>query len=193
MRTHIILCHPQPTSLCHALAEQCSSALQAHTHAVTSVNLYDTDFSPILTAEDINRKWPFDTIAQEQIAHVRQSDMIICIHPDWWGAPPAILVGWIQRVWIADVAYRYVGEEYADKHYEALFADKHLAVICATDGSEDSSTVASLHHLWQHIARSAGCRRFMLRIHYDTYRSTLHERHAWINEMGSAVVDFAGR
>jgi putative NADPH-quinone reductase len=31
--------------------------------------------------------------------------MLVLVYPTWWGGPPAILKGWLDRVWIEGVAY----------------------------------------------------------------------------------------
>jgi NAD(P)H dehydrogenase (quinone) len=41
-------------------------------------------------------------------AEIAKADGIIIIHSDWWGRPPAILKGWIDRVIRPGIAYRFL-------------------------------------------------------------------------------------
>jgi putative NADPH-quinone reductase len=53
-----------------------------------------------------------DAVLPESIAQhceeIQCADGIIMIHPNWWGQPPAILKGWVDRVLRPGVAYRFV-------------------------------------------------------------------------------------
>jgi len=49
----------------------------------------------------------FTTYIQRHCAEIRQADGLVIVHPNWWGEPPAMLKGWVDRVLRAGVAYDF--------------------------------------------------------------------------------------
>lgn len=72
-------------------------------------DLYALDFAPVLTQKDIEalRKGQApEDIAQEQ-RYITQADTLIFVYPLWWTGLPAILKGYVDRVFSYGFAYRY--------------------------------------------------------------------------------------
>jgi NAD(P)H dehydrogenase (quinone) len=61
-------------------------------------DLYLKNFDPILPWEEIPKVAPLDPIIQKHCQEIVLADGIIVVHPNWWGMPPAILTGWVDRV-----------------------------------------------------------------------------------------------
>ncbi len=108
MNISIIAAHPQKSSFNHAIANASIEVLQKNGHEVFHHDLYAEKFDPLLWEQE----FPKDAkIPQEISLHcqeISQADGIIIIHPNWWGQPPAILKGWIDRVIRAGVAYEFL-------------------------------------------------------------------------------------
>jgi NAD(P)H dehydrogenase (quinone) len=89
-------------------AEQLIEKLQQMGEEVNTRNLYDLNFNAILTATDFEAlksgKLPFD-IAREQ-GFIEEADYLWFIYPIWWTTMPAILKGYIDRVFLSGFAYR---------------------------------------------------------------------------------------
>jgi NAD(P)H dehydrogenase (quinone) len=98
MRVSVILAHPDVQSFNHAIAQAAIAELTRQGHQVVFHDLYVDGFDPALPAGEI----PKDAHLSQEIAlHCQEiscADGIIIIHPNWWGQPPAILKGWIDRV-----------------------------------------------------------------------------------------------
>jgi NAD(P)H dehydrogenase (quinone) len=107
----LILAHPNKQSFNHAIAQAASNRLQKNGHTVFFHDLYAEKFDPILQSQEI----PEEAFLPEEIQifcdETRSVDGIIIVHPNWWGQPPAILKGWIDRVIRPGVAYRFLEED----------------------------------------------------------------------------------
>jgi putative NADPH-quinone reductase len=106
----VYLAHPRPGSFNHALYGAVQDELRAHGCEVRAHDLYAEGFGPLLTAEETGTVDPADRSPDEQLAlhraEVATLDALVLIHPNWWGMPPAVLAGWVQRVLAPGVAYK---------------------------------------------------------------------------------------
>ncbi len=74
-------------------------------------------------------------------------DGLVVLHPDWWGQPPALLKGWIDRVFRQGVAYDLEGEDYSEKSWKPLLTGKKGLVFCTSDANEKEAP-PTLETLW---------------------------------------------
>jgi putative NADPH-quinone reductase len=51
---------------------------------------------------------------QAHCGEIARAEGIIIVHPNWWGQPPAIMKGWIDRVFRPGVAYRFTEDDKGD-------------------------------------------------------------------------------
>lgn len=149
MNVLIVLANPEPRSFCHALAETARTALSAEGHTVAVSDLFAQGFNPVAGRHDFRtvadperfhyqteqslaaRNDAFcDEIAAEQ-RKVSKADILIPVFPMWWGGPPAIFKGWLERV----LAY---GFAYVDGYrFETGLFRGRRAMICVTTGGTD--------------------------------------------------------
>jgi NAD(P)H dehydrogenase (quinone) len=108
MRISVILAHPTPGSFNHAIAEAAIGALNGNGHEVNFHDLYAEKFDPILPSSEIARAAELDATLAAHCAEIAAADGIVIVHPNWWGQPPAILKGWVDRVLRPGVAYEFV-------------------------------------------------------------------------------------
>jgi NAD(P)H dehydrogenase (quinone) len=109
--------------------------------------LYAEGFDPVLTAAELARHYSFDEEIQRHSSDLVESTGLIVFHPDWWGQPPALLKGWVDRVLRPGVAYEYEGEEFLRKRKEPLLSGKKGLVFCTSDAAEGPVT-RQLERLW---------------------------------------------
>lgn len=107
MKLLIILAHPKPGSFNHAIASALRDALVAVGHDVTLRDLCAEGFDPHFTADELARGHTPPALVREHADEVLAADGILVVHPNWWGQPPAILKGWLDRVLRAGEAYRF--------------------------------------------------------------------------------------
>jgi NAD(P)H dehydrogenase (quinone) len=108
MNVSIILAHPQADSFNHAIAQTAVAALQRNGHAAVLHDLYAEHFDPILPAAETTRDAPLPPDIARHCQEIAQADGIIIVHPNWWGQPPAVLKGWVDRILRPGCAYRFL-------------------------------------------------------------------------------------
>ncbi|MFJ3175831.1 NAD(P)H-dependent oxidoreductase [Streptomyces roseus] len=110
MKVGVYLAHPRPGSFNHALFEAVTQTLAAEGCEVAAHDLTAQGFPPVLTAEETGTvdaaAAATDPLVALHRAEVATLDALVLIHPNWWGLPPAVLTGWVQRVLVPGVAYK---------------------------------------------------------------------------------------
>ena len=108
----LLLAHPRPDSFNHALADAAASGLRAGGVRVLRHDLYAEHFNPVLRPEESSVIGPTvrgsseDPLLDQHRMEVARVDGLVVVHPNWWGKPPAILAGWLDRVLVPGVAYQ---------------------------------------------------------------------------------------
>ncbi|WP_051904289.1 NAD(P)H-dependent oxidoreductase [Neorhizobium vignae] len=146
MKVLIVFAHPEPTSFCAALRQEAVETIGAAGQEVIVSDLYAESFNPVAgrrdfleTADAARFHYQSEQLHAAQIAgfsdeivrehrRVEEADAIVFLFPLWWGGPPAILKGWIDRV----LAY---GFAYVDgaRFETGLFSGKR-SLLCVTTG-----------------------------------------------------------
>ncbi|HOO78696.1 MAG TPA: NAD(P)H-dependent oxidoreductase, partial [bacterium] len=108
MKVSVILAHPDRGSFNHALAAAAVETLKKNRHEVRYHDLYEEGFDPRLPAREISREAPLPPEVERHCAELAEADGIVVVHPNWWGQPPAVLKGWVDRVVRPGVAYEFL-------------------------------------------------------------------------------------
>jgi putative NADPH-quinone reductase len=110
MRIAVYLAHPRPDSFNRALFDAVVDELHRQRSHVVAHDLYAEGFDPALSVAETGTVTESLMADDEQVARHRAEvvdmDALVFIHPNWWGMPPAILTGWVQRVLTPGVAYK---------------------------------------------------------------------------------------
>lgn len=108
MRCLVVYCHPVPESFAAAVRDRAIAALSDSGHEVRLVDLYAEGFDPILSADERRNmdRAPTDPALAPHIENIRWAEAILFVYPTWWYGPPAMLKGWLDRVWATDVAFK---------------------------------------------------------------------------------------
>lgn len=190
MNILVILAHPTPGSLNHAIAETVIKALEKTGHSGFFHDLYSEGFDPVLPTEEIltDELNPMVTGHCEQVA---LADGIVIIHPNWWGMPPAILKGWIDRVVRPEVAYRFE-EGDSGKGIPVGLLRAQTAVVFNTSNTPESREREvfgdPLENLWRTcIFDLCGVKNFYRKNFGVVVTSTEEERKRWLGEVQEVV------
>ena len=135
MHILVVYAHPDPKSFNHALAVAVLEEVQKKGHSHVFRNLYELQFHPVLSCrdfEDFNHGDIPEDIKAEQM-EIKRADVIIFVHPIWWFGMPAILKGWVDRVFSYGFAY---GND--SRGVRGLLAGKKAVVINTTGGDQKS-------------------------------------------------------
>jgi len=84
---------------------------------------------PILRFAGIARDAPLDDVIQNHCREIATAEGIIIIHPNWWGMPPAILKGWVDRVMRPGVAYEFLEGDSGERVPRGLMQARRAVVF----------------------------------------------------------------
>jgi putative NADPH-quinone reductase len=98
--------HPDNKSFCHALARAYISGAK-HAAKYSFINLPDLKFDPILHF-GYRKKMPLepDLISAQEM--IKAADHVVFVFPNWWGTYPALLKGFIDRMWLPGFGYKFI-------------------------------------------------------------------------------------
>ncbi len=103
MRILVVYCHPCEESFNASIRDKALSVLKERGHEITLIDLYAEGFNPVMSAEE---RRSYHTPGENEkpvaahLALLRQAEGIIFIYPTWWYGLPAMLKGWLDRVWV---------------------------------------------------------------------------------------------
>ena len=108
MKISVILAHPNPGSFNHAIASTAVDTLRQNRHEVILHDLYQENFQPLFSVAELQTNVKLDSVVARHCEEIAKTDGIVIVHPNWWGMPPAILAGWIDRVLRPELAYCFL-------------------------------------------------------------------------------------
>jgi len=119
-RHAVILCHPDPKSFNRAIADAYCDAVRKIGHDVVVRDLYAMGFDPILKANERPTMDGFEISkdVEDEIALLGGCEVFVLVYPIWFGTPPAMLKGYVERVFGSGINPRDV-EERAPKSFLA--------------------------------------------------------------------------
>src|SRR5205085_5112672 len=104
----VIYAHPVPDSYVGALRRCVTQALTQAGHEVDDCDLYAEAFDPVMSREeravyhDVTRNRPAD---DTHVSRLLRAEGLVFVFPTWWYGIPAILKGYLDRVWLPGVAF----------------------------------------------------------------------------------------
>lgn len=108
MKISVILGHPTPGSFNHALAQTVVETLRGGGHEVIFHDLYAEGFDPVMAGAEIPRGAAVPALVERHAAEMGEAEGLVVVHPNWWCTPPAVLKGWVDRVFRPGRAYQFV-------------------------------------------------------------------------------------
>ncbi|MEE1815864.1 NAD(P)H-dependent oxidoreductase [Streptomyces sp. SP18ES09] len=110
MRVAVYLAHPRAGSFNHAVFDAVVGELRERGAEVVAHDLCAEGFPAVLFADETGTVEAAGRAQESQVAlhraEVATVDAMVFVHPNWWGMPPAVLAGWVQRVLVPGVAYK---------------------------------------------------------------------------------------
>ncbi len=133
MKILAVFCHPIRESFSGKMLDRLVAGLEASGHEVQVADLYREGFQPALTAEDYvqfeNLPMPDDVLKEQE--RVEWSDALVFVFPVYWWSFPAMLKGWIDRVFSCGWAW----QEGPDPD-GTLLGERKALVMCLAGSSE---------------------------------------------------------
>ncbi|GKX68198.1 NAD(P)H-dependent oxidoreductase [Inconstantimicrobium mannanitabidum] len=138
----IIFAHPNPKSFGKGILDTVVKASEEKGAKVVVRNLYEMGFDPILKPSDFEAfqsgRVPEDIAAEQE--HVKWADVITFIYPVWWASVPAILKGYVDRVFSYGFAYESV-----DGVINGLLKGKKGLLFCTTGTPNEVYAANGMH------------------------------------------------
>lgn len=160
MKYLVVTAHDDPKSLVAALCNTTLGVLQRDSNSeVVLSDLFATEFHPTATGTDFttranshinymleqqraaNTPGGFSPDIEKEIEKLRSADTIILHFPLWWGSVPAVLKGWIDRVFAMGVAW-----DSRARYQDGLLKGKSILCVITTGDPQSFYTPAGQHH-----------------------------------------------
>lgn len=133
-RVLVVHCHPDPASFVAACRDRVLAGLAHAGHEVRVNDLYADGFDPVLSALERRRHLVpgADPSLDRYVEDLRWCDTLVLVHPTWWSGQPAMLKGWIDRVWASGVAWELPA---GASRLRPLLRNVRRIVVVTTHGS----------------------------------------------------------
>jgi NAD(P)H dehydrogenase (quinone) len=148
----IVHAHPEPTSFTTAQAHAARESLKAQGYSVEFIDLYAKQWAPVLTRGEFPPfEGPFKPQREQRNAvkdgtlpadvrsdldAVLHASLLVLSFPVWWFSLPAILKGWLDRVFVMGA----VSGGDLGLFDQAALAGRRAVVLTTTGGSAESFT-----------------------------------------------------
>lgn len=183
----VVVASPNPNSFCHAMASAAIETLTEAGYEIALHDLYTEKFDPIQpTGEQLNTSSD-DQLVERHCFQLAAADLILVFHPNWWGQLPAILKGWVDRVFRLNTAYAYPAGVGLDGIPVGLLRAR-VALVFNTSNTAPEREAAlfgdPLETLWKNcIFGLCGVPSVIRRMYSPVSASTPERRSAWLVEV----------
>jgi NAD(P)H dehydrogenase (quinone) len=187
MNILVVVAHPDKKSFSHAIAAAAVTALEKNGHKVTSHDLYSENFDSILPDQESPKGAAIPPLIMRYCVELAETDGIIIVHPNWWGQPPAILKGYIDRVFRPGVAYEFAEGDSGEGVPVGLLRAR-AAIVFNTSNTRPERELEvfgdPLQTIWKNcIFDLCGVKTFYRRMFGVIVTSTLEQRQGWLEEV----------
>lgn len=155
MNVLVVYAHPEPTSMTHYLVDIALQILKEKGHKVLESDLYRMKWKAVFDDLDFPKRQNHERLSfieesgfafangyqtkdiEEEQRKLLWADAVILVFPFWWFSMPAIMKGWIDRVWAFGLAYGYKGAGNTYRYGEGGFAGKRALLAVSVGGPEE--------------------------------------------------------
>lgn len=132
----VIVGHPRKDSLSYSIADKYFSGAKKSGNEVRRLNLAEMKFDVILH-DDYKRTENLEPDLKKAKENIKWADHLVFVYPTWWGTMPALLKGFIDRVFLPGFAYQYErGSRKFNPFPERLLKGKSARIITTVGGSK---------------------------------------------------------
>ncbi len=191
MKISVILAHPDPNSFNQAMAQAVAEQLRHNGHRVFFHDLYAENFDPLLPAGEILTNAPLPQAIEDHCQEIVEAEGIVIVHPNWWGQPPAILKGWIDRVIRPGVAYEFIEGDSGEGVPRGLLQAR-AALVFNTSNTEPEREKEvfgdPLETIWKNcVFGLCGVPAFFRRTFCVMITSSKAQRKRWLDEVKTMI------
>jgi NAD(P)H dehydrogenase (quinone) len=192
----VILAHPNPHSFNHAIANAAAATLRSLGHVAVVHDLCAEKFDPLTTAPELDSAAGLPPLIHYHCEELKRVDGVIFVHPNWWGQPPAILKGWVDRVLRPGVAYKFLEGDSGEGVPVGLLKARQAVVFNTSNTTPERERAVfgdPLETIWLNcILGLCGVESVTRKTFSVVVTSTEEERHAWLEEVVKTVAEAFG-
>ena len=175
-----VVCHPRKDSFTFAVLDSFAAGVREAGDTLEVADLYREQFNPVMSERDLEQfngvAMP-DEILREQ-ERVERCDALCLIFPTWWYGMPAMMKGWLDRVWSAGWAY-----DWRHDPEGSLLKPRPCTLLVPTGASaeqaKDWGCPERLDHVWR-VGVLGYCGVEPIRIHWlldAAFATGVHQAH----------------
>lgn len=194
MNVSVILAHPRKKSFNHAIAQCAVAQLTRNGHRIFFHDLYAEKFDPIIPRHELPAGAELAPEIDSHCREINSANGIVMVHPNWWGQPPAILKGWVDRIMRPDIAYKFLEGDGGEGVPVGLLT-AGVAVVFNTSNTHPKREMEAfgdpLETLWKNcIFGLCGVRNFYRRNFAVMVTSTPPQRALWLAEVTEIINNY---
>jgi NAD(P)H dehydrogenase (quinone) len=186
LKASVLLAHPYEKSLNRAIYRTVCEKLKELNVEIFAHDLYAEDFNPVMTRKELGTDRSEDALVNQYADELILSDYLLFIHPNWWGQPPAIMKGYIDRVIRPPYAYDFPPGDSGGGLPIGKLKGK-TAIVFNTSNTEESREWAEfgdpLEDIWKRcVFGFCGLERYYRKMFRVVADSDLNLRKKWLRE-----------
>ena len=191
----IVVASPSRDSFAHAMAAIAVSTLRERGYETAFHDLYEEAFDPVQRASERDNASSSDALVELHCSELGRADLILVFHPNWWGQPPAILKGWIDRVFRVGTAYAYPEHVGLEGIPTGLLRARHALIFNTSNTPADRERQVfgdPLDTLWKAcVFGLCGVSSVVRRTFGPMAVSSQQQREGWLAEVRALVENAA--
>lgn len=174
----VVLAHPDPNSFCAGVARHWVERAQSHSQTCGLRDLYADRFDPVIKLTELPGRPGFKTLPEnfEECLRLQELDVLVFVYPLWFGSPPAMLKGYLERVVGSGMAFG------SEEEQTKPLGDVRVVQIATSASSKpwlaEKGIRESLHMLYDRYLSEVFGAREVVRLHLDSITGRMGEHHA---------------
>ncbi|WP_427170557.1 NAD(P)H-dependent oxidoreductase [Arthrobacter sp. 92] len=183
MRILVIDGHPDAGSYCDALARAYVEGARTAGHEVELLRLREMNFDPILHG-GFTHPQPLEPALTRARDAVRWCEHMVIVTPCWWFSVPALLKGFIDRVFVPGV-----GVDYLDRfpYIRKLLKGRSARVVYTQNAPQWLAVLTREDLFWRHLRRAVlghcGFRPVRRTVLAGMQTATAQQRARWLEQV----------
>lgn len=191
MEALLIVAHPSKASFSHAMAAVALGSLESKGYRCSVHDLHAEGFNPVQPVVESDNTSSDDPLVEQHCRQLSTADLVLIFHPNWWSQPPAILKGWIDRVFRLNTAYSYPAGAGYEGVPVGLLKARHAFIFNTSNTPpqrEQDVFGDPLDSLWRtSVFALCGVGSVVRRMYGPMAGSTSAQRESWLAEVRTLV------
>jgi putative NADPH-quinone reductase len=187
----VVVSHPDEASFCVAIAQQSRAALQELGFSTHFCDLYADNFDPVLTKRELRGAKTDDPLTQRYRDLLASAEVLVVVHPNCWGSPPAMMKGWMDRVFVEGSAYAFEKSSDQGDAPKGLLQTKVAVVFNTSNTAEERERTVfgdPLERIWKDcLLRYCGVQNVVRHVFRIIVTSAFADRRRWLEDVHEIV------